>query len=172
MNFLACGPDASDKKIDQRIRHGNQIILFFRMQPGIDHFIDGTQNETLYQADIKIFANAALLLTQFHDFRQQVLVHLGHLSNLGFGQAAALVGFHLINHGHIPVPLEFRQMPPDEIAKFIQSIVRFFNLSPEPVKYLLGSVTEKLHQNVILIFKIKIDGAIRHTGLFRDLGDR
>ena len=38
-------------------------------------------------------------------------------------------------------------------------------------KHLLGSVTEKLHQDVIFIFKIKIDSPVSHPGLFGDLGN-
>jgi hypothetical protein len=62
-------------------------------------------------------------------------------------------------------------MPPDEIAQFIQTVVRFFNLSSEPNKHLLGSVAEKMHQNVIFIFEIKIDGTVGHPCLFGDLGN-
>jgi hypothetical protein len=45
-------------------------------------------------------------------------------------------------------------MPPDEVAQFVQTVVRYFNLSSEPIKHLLGSVIEKMHQNVIFIFEI------------------
>ena len=142
------------------------------MKPAVDHFIDCAQNEALYQPHIKILANAAFLLALLHDLRDQVLVHLGHFPDLRFGGTVDLVSFHLINHGHVPVPLEFRQMPADEMAQFVQAGTRFLDLGPEAVKYLLGTVAEKLHQNVILVFEIKIDGAVRHAGFFRDLGDR
>ena len=62
-------------------------------------------------------------------------------------------------------------MPADEIMQFIQAGIRFLNLGPEPVKYLLGPVAEKLHQNIILVFEIKIYGAVRHAGFFRNLGN-
>ena len=61
-------------------------------------------------------------------------------------------------------------MPTNEIAQFIQTIVRFFYLGPEPIKHLLGSVAEKLHQNVIFILEIKIDSTVSNPGLFGDLG--
>jgi len=141
------------------------------MQPGIDHFVNGAQNKSLYQADIEVFAYTTLLLAQFDNFRHQILIHDRHFSDLGFRQAAVLMGFHLVHHGHIPIPLKFGQMPPDEIAQFIKAVVRLFHLSSEPVKHLLGSVAEKLHQNIIFIFEIKIDGTVGHPGLFSDLGN-
>jgi hypothetical protein len=60
-------------------------------------------------------------------------------------------------------------MQADKIAKFIESIVRFVDFFPEPGKYLLGFVAEKLHQYIILIFEIKIDRAISDIGFPGDL---
>jgi hypothetical protein len=60
-------------------------------------------------------------------------------------------------------------MQADKIAKFVDSIVRFVDFFPEPGKYLLGLVTEKLHKDIILIFKIKIDRTISDTGFPGDL---
>ena len=77
----------------------------------------------------------------------------------------------LVQNRHIPVLLKFGQMPPDKIAQFRRTIVRLFNLGAEAFEHLLGPVTEKLHQNIVFIFEIKIDGSIGHTGLFGDLGD-
>ncbi len=63
-------------------------------------------------------------------------------------------------------------MPPDKVAQFIQAVVRLFDLSSEPFKHLLGPVAEKLHQNVIFIFKIEIDGTVGHTCYFCNLRNR
>ena len=82
-----------------------------------------------------------------------------------------MVGFHLVDHRHITIPLKFGQVTPDEIAKFFQTVVRFFDRRPEAIKHLFGSVAEKLHQNVIFIFEIKIDGSVGHSGLFGNLGN-
>jgi len=60
-------------------------------------------------------------------------------------------------------------MQADKIAKFIESIVRFVDFFPEPGKYLLGFVAEKLHQDIILIFEIKIDRTISDIGFPGDL---
>ena len=60
-------------------------------------------------------------------------------------------------------------MQADKIAKFVNSIVRFVDFFPEPGKYLLGLVTEKLYQDIILIFEIKIDRTISDTGFPGDL---
>jgi len=79
------------------------------------------------------------------------------------------VCFNLIDNCHIPVVLEFLEMQVDKIAKFIDSIVRFVNFFPEPGKYLLGFVAEKLNQDIILIFEIKIDRTISDIGFPGDL---
>jgi len=60
-------------------------------------------------------------------------------------------------------------MQADKIAKFIDSIVRFVDFFPEPGKYLLGFVAEKLYQDIILIFEIKIDSTISDIGFPGDL---
>jgi len=51
----------------------------------------------------------------------------------------------------------------NKINKFIFCAFSLFNLFPESLKYLPGLVAEKLYQNVIFIFKIKIDGAVSYT---------
>jgi hypothetical protein len=61
-------------------------------------------------------------------------------------------------------------MSPDEIAQFIQTIVRLVDLLPETIKYLSGFVTEKLYQNIVFIFEIQIDSTISHAGFPGNLG--
>jgi hypothetical protein len=41
----------------------------------------------------------------------------------------------------------------------------------KPVKHLLGFKLKKLNQDIILIFKIKIDSAVGNPGLICDLSD-
>ena len=77
--------------------------------------------------------------------------------------------FNLIDNCHIPIILEFLEMQTDKIAKFIDSIVRFVDFFPEPGKYLFGFVAEKLYQDIILIFEIKIDRTISDIGFPGDL---
>ena len=62
-------------------------------------------------------------------------------------------------------------MTSDKIAQFRRTIVGLFNLSSEPFEHLLGPVTEKLHQNIVFIFEIKIDRPVSHPGFFGDLGN-
>jgi hypothetical protein len=141
------------------------------MQPGVDNFVNGAQDKTFDQTDVKIPANAAFLLARFNDFRYQVLVHLGHFPDLGFRQAAALMGFDLVHDRHIRIPLEFHKMPPDEIPQFVQAVVGLVDRRPESIENLFGSVVEKLHQDIVFILEIKINGSIRHAGLPGDLGN-
>jgi hypothetical protein len=51
-------------------------------------------------------------------------------------------------------------MSADKIPQFVDSIVCFVDFFPEATKNLLGLVTEKLNQDIILIFEIKIDSTI------------
>ena len=60
-------------------------------------------------------------------------------------------------------------MQADKNEKFIDSIVRFVDFFPEQGKYLFGFVAEKLYQDIILIFEIKIDGTISDIGFPGDL---
>ena len=141
------------------------------MQPGIDNFIHGAQDKAFDQTDVKIPANAAVLLAGFNDFRNQVLIHLGHLPDLGFRQAAALMGFNLIHHGHVWIPLKFHKMPPDKVPQFIQAVVGLVDGGPEAVKNLFGSVVKKMNQDIVFVLEIKIDGTIGHTGFPGNLGN-
>jgi hypothetical protein len=42
---------------------------------------------------------------------------------------------------------------------------------PEALEHMVGHPLVKLHQDVVFIFEIQIDGSIRDTGLLGDLGD-
>ncbi len=148
------GSDTPHQQINQRIGHGNQIVISSRMQPGIDHFINGAQDKPFDQTDIKVLADAAFLLAGFNDFRNQVLVHLGHFPDLGFRQAAALMGFDLIHHSHIWIPLEFHKMPPDKVAQFVQTVIGLVDCCPKSIKNLFGSIVEKLQQDIVFILEI------------------
>jgi len=57
----------------------------------------------------------------------------------------------------------------NKIIKLIFCVFSLFNLFSESFKHQLCLVSEKLYQNVIFIFKIKIDGAVSYTRLFGDL---
>ena len=70
----------------------------------------------------------------------------------------------LIYHCHIPVILEFFEMPMDKVAKPVTGIVRLVDRFPEPIKYLFGLIAEKLNQNIIFIFKIEINGPVSDPG--------
>ena len=141
------------------------------MQPGIDNFINGAQDKTFDQTDVKVLADAAFLLARFNNFRYNILVHLGHFPDLSFCQAAVLMGLNLIHHSHIPISLEFRKMSPNKATQFVLAVIGLVDGRPKSIKNLLGSVVEKLYQDIVFIFEIKIDGTIRHTRLSGDLGN-
>ena len=77
--------------------------------------------------------------------------------------------FGLVKNCQIPVTLKYLKVMANKINKFIFCVFPLFNLFPESLKYLSGLVAEKLYQNVIFIFKIKIDGAVSYTCFFRNL---
>ena len=141
------------------------------MQPGIDHFIDAAKNEAFYQADIDIFADAALLLPRFDDLGNEILVHFRHFPDLVFGQAVDLMGSHLVQNGHVPVPLKLGKMTSNKIAQLIQTAFRLVNFRPKPFKDLFGFVMKKIYQDVVFIFKIQVNCTISHTGFLGDLGN-
>jgi hypothetical protein len=141
------------------------------MEPGIDDLIHRADDKAFDQTHIKVLTDGPLLLTLFYNFRNNVTIHLGHFLNLGFGQAAVLVGFNLIDNGHVPVALEFFQMHPNEIAKFVQAGIGTIHLRPETIKYLLGFIIEKLDQNIVFILEIQINGAVGDPGYFGNLGN-
>ena len=72
---------------------------------------------------------------------------------------------------HVAVTLELLQVPFNQQAELFPGVIRLGDLFPEAIEYLLGLVSEKIHHDVFFIFKIKIDGPIRHTGLPGDLAD-
>jgi hypothetical protein len=62
-------------------------------------------------------------------------------------------------------------MSPNKATKFVQAVIGLVDGRPESIEHLFGSVVEKLDQNIVFIFEIKIDGTIRHTCLSGDLGN-
>ena len=124
------------------------------MQPGIDNFIHAAKNKALDQTDIEILTDGSLHLTMLDDFSHKVGVHFRHFPDLVLGQAAVLMGFNLVDNGHITVPLKFSQMPANEIAQLIRTAFTPVDFSPETVEHLLGLKAEEMDQNVVLIFKV------------------
>jgi hypothetical protein len=62
-------------------------------------------------------------------------------------------------------------MTPNKATQFVMAAIGLVDGRPKPIKNLLGSVIEKLDQDIVFIFEIKIYGTIRHTGLSGDLGN-
>jgi hypothetical protein len=62
-------------------------------------------------------------------------------------------------------------MTPNKAAQFVMAAIGLVDGRPKSIKNLLGSVVEKLYQDIVFIFEIKIYGTIRHTGLPGDLGN-
>jgi hypothetical protein len=141
------------------------------MKPGIDDLIHRPQYKPLDQTQIKVFADTPLCLTLFHDFSDDVQVHVRHFPYLIFYHACALVRLRLVQNGHISVCLKLFQMSSDQVSKLINGILGLIHLFSETSKNLLGFVIEELNQNIIFIFEIQIDGAISHAGFFGDLSN-
>jgi hypothetical protein len=55
-------------------------------------------------------------------------------------------------------------MSTNKIAKFINGIVGSVNFLSEASKNLSGFIAEKLNQNIIFVFEIKIDRAVSDPG--------
>jgi hypothetical protein len=62
-------------------------------------------------------------------------------------------------------------MSPDQVSKLFNGIFSLVHLFPEAPENLLGLVIEELNQDIIFVLEIEIDGAIRHTGFFGNLGN-
>ena len=77
----------------------------------------------------------------------------------------------LVQDGHVPVLLEFRQVAANQVAELVHGVVALVDRLPEAVKNLFGLVIEKLNQNIVLVFEIEIDGAVGDTGFPGYLGN-
>jgi hypothetical protein len=163
--------DPSDKQIHQRVGHGNQIVLTAGMNPRVDHVIDRAVDEPLDDAHVQIFPNRPLFLSQFHNLGYDIPVHLGHLFDLFMTESAVLMGLGLINDGHVAVFLELLKMDADQAPQLFFRCFRLIHRIPESFKNLAGLILVKLDQNVVLVLEIEIDGPVRHTGLFGNLGN-
>ena len=62
-------------------------------------------------------------------------------------------------------------MSSDQVSKLINGIFGLVHLLSESPENLLGLVIEKLNQNIIFVFEIKIDGAVGYAGFFSNLGN-
>lgn len=79
------------------------------------------------------------------------------------------MNFDLIYHGHVPVLLKLVQMASNQAFQLINGIVRTVDIFSKTIENLFGLVTEKMRQNIILVFKVQVDGAVGDAGFFRNL---
>jgi len=63
-------------------------------------------------------------------------------------------------------------MPVYQIPQFVDGIIGPVNIFLEATKDLFGFIVEKVDQNIIFIFEIKIDCPIGNPGFFCDLRNR
>jgi hypothetical protein len=56
-----------------------------------------------------------------------------------------------------------------EIIQFADSVIRLAHFFPEFFKDLFGFIAKKLHQDIILVFKIQINGTVGHPCFFGNL---
>jgi len=164
--------DASDKQFHQRLGHRNQIILSTGMKPCVDHLVHRSDDEPLDQSQIEIPADGTFLLSAFDDLVDDVQVQFGHLSYLVLGHAADLMGFGLIDDGHVPVPLELFEVYANQVAQFVDGRLGAIDLLSEAIENLFGLVAEELDQDIVLVLEIEVDRSVSDTGFTCDLGDR
>ena len=82
-------------------------------------------------------------LALFHDLGNDVEIHLGHVADLRFDQAAALVGLDLVDHRHVGVALELGQVHAHEVAQFFDAVRGPVDLLAEAVEHLLALYSKK-----------------------------
>ena len=109
---------------------------------------------------------------EFDDLGNQVPVHFGHLFDEFGPQGSVLVGFGLVYDGHIPVFLKLLQVNPNQTSQFFFRGCRLADGLPETLEDLTGFVFVELNKDVVLVFEIKVDGAIGYARLFGNLGNR
>jgi len=141
------------------------------VEPSVDHFVYRTDNKPFDQPQIQIFADKALGLAVFHDFGNDIEIHLRHLLDLLLGPASESVGFGLVDDGQIPVPLKFFKVPSDKVSQLLDGTAPAIDFFSEALENLLGFVLEKLNQDIVLVFEVQIDGPIGHTGFSGDFGN-
>jgi hypothetical protein len=133
------------------------------VEPRVDHFVYRTDNKPFDQSQIQIFADTALGLAVFHDFGNDIEIHLRHLPNLLLGPASETMGFGLVDDSQITVTLKFFKVPSDEVFQFLDGAATAIDFFSEALENLLGFVFEKLNQDIVLVFEVQIDGPIGHT---------
>jgi hypothetical protein len=81
------------------------------------------------------------------------------------------VGFGLVDDSQITVTLKFFKVPSHEISQLLDGTAPAIDFFSEALENLLGFVFEKLNQDVVLVFKIQIDGPIGHACFSGDFGN-
>jgi hypothetical protein len=141
------------------------------VEPRVDHFVYRTDDKPFDQSQIQIFADTALGLAVFHDFGNDIEIHLRHFPDLLLGSAGKTVGFGLVDDSQIPVTLKFFEVPSDEVSQLLDGAAPAIDFFSETLENLLGLVFEKLNQDIVLVFEVQIDGPIGHTSFSGDLGN-
>jgi hypothetical protein len=141
------------------------------VEPRVDHFVYRTDDKPFDQSQIQIFADTALGLAVFHDFGNDIEIHLRHFPDLLLGPAGETVGFGLVDDSQIPVTLKFFEVPSDEVSQLLDGAAPAIDFFSETLENLLGLVFEKLNQDIVLVFEVQIDGPIGHTSFSGDLGN-
>lgn len=163
--------DSIHEKIHQGIGHGHQIVLPTGMDPCVDHLVHRTVDQTFDQPHEKVSADAPLLLAQLHDFGDNIPIGLGHCLDMLIPEPAVLMGFGLVNDGHIAILLKLLEMDPNQTPQLFLGCFGLTDRIPESFKDLACLVLVELNQNIVLVLEIEIDGSVRHTSLFGNLGD-
>jgi hypothetical protein len=86
-------------------------------------------------------------------------------------EPTVLVGFGLIDDGHVAVFLKLLQMDANQAPQLLFGGCRLTDRIPEPFENLAGLVLVELNQNIVFVLEVEINGSIRHTGLFGNLGN-
>ncbi len=76
------------------------------------------------------------------------------------------------DHCHVSVVLKFLEMSMNQVAKFINSSIRSAYFLSEAGENLSGLITEKLDQDILFIFEIKIDRTIGNPRFLSNLRNR
>ena len=83
-----------------------------------------------------------------------------------------LVGFRLINDGHVAVFLKLLEMDANQTPQLLFGGCRLAYRIPKPLENLAGLVLVELNQDVVLVLEIEVDGPVCHPSLFSDLRNR
>jgi len=147
------------------------VLRLLRQDPVKQHLVEGAENRPLGDGRNHILANHARPFPFLDDLPDEVQVLEELHRHVPPHEFAGLAQFDLHYLGQVLVLLDHEQVLGDEGPHLFERIAHLGNGFPHPLDPKLHLLFEERDQDIVFVFEIEIDGAVRHACFACNLGN-